>query len=172
MAEDYFEHGGVASVAAALAATNRLPIGLGVVAAPVRHPAVTAMEFATLAGVHPGRLMVGIGHGSPGWMDQMGLRPASPLGLLREAATAVRRLLAGEEITEAVLQGDGVFPRKATRAQRGVSAISTDRPRYDCPVKSPMELCSGGAARRATSPGRGSESTRVAAAAVGKTTPS
>ena len=38
LAEDYFEHGGVASVAAALAATERIPIGLGVVAAAVRHP--------------------------------------------------------------------------------------------------------------------------------------
>jgi len=100
LAEDYFEHGGIASVAAALAATDRMPIGLGVVAAPVRHPAVTAMEFATLAGVYPGRLMAGIGHGAPGWMDQMGLRPASPLGLLREAATTVQRLLAGDEVSD------------------------------------------------------------------------
>jgi alkanesulfonate monooxygenase SsuD/methylene tetrahydromethanopterin reductase-like flavin-dependent oxidoreductase (luciferase family) len=100
LAEDYFEHGGIASVAAALAATDRMPIGLGVVAAAVRHPALTAMEFATLAGIYPGRLMAGIGHGAPGWMDQMGLRPASPMGLLREAATGVRRLLAGEELTK------------------------------------------------------------------------
>ena len=50
LAEDYFELGGIASVAIALDATDSIPIGLGVVAAAARHPAVTAMEFATLAG--------------------------------------------------------------------------------------------------------------------------
>ena len=48
LAEDYFELGGIASAASVLAATEKIPIGLGVVAASVRHPGVTAMEFATL----------------------------------------------------------------------------------------------------------------------------
>lgn len=100
LAEDYFELGGVASVAAALAATERIPIGLGVVAAAARHPAATAMEFATLAGVYPGRFMAGIGHGAPGWVRQMGLQPASPLRLLRETTGAVRQLLEGEELSQ------------------------------------------------------------------------
>ena len=100
LAEDYFELGGVASVAAALAATERIPVGLGVVAAAARHPAVIAMEFATLAGIYPGRFMAGIGHGAPGWVGQMGLQPASPLRLLRETTDAIRRLLEGVEITQ------------------------------------------------------------------------
>lgn len=99
LAEDYFELGGMASVAIALDATESIPIGLGVVAAAARHPAVTAMEFATLAGAHPGRLMAGLGHGSPGWVDQMGLRVDSPIGLLREVTTAVRSLLDGETVS-------------------------------------------------------------------------
>ena len=98
MAEDYFELGGIASVAAALAATQQIPIGLGVVAAAARHPAVTAMEFATLAEAYPSRFMAGIGHGAPGWVRQMGLQPASPLGLLRETTESVRGLLAGDEL--------------------------------------------------------------------------
>ena len=100
VAEDYFELGGVASAAAALAATNRASVGLGVVAAPARHPAVTAMEFATLAGVNPGRFLAGIGHGASGWVQQMGLQPASPIGLLREATDAIRRLLEGSAISQ------------------------------------------------------------------------
>ena len=45
LAEDYFQLGGIASAAIALAATDTIPVGLGVVAGVVRHPAVTAMEF-------------------------------------------------------------------------------------------------------------------------------
>ncbi len=101
LAEDYFELGGVASVASVLAATNSIPIGLGVVAAAVRHPGVTAMEFATLGGAHPGRFMAGLGHGAPGWVRQMGLTPDSPMKLLREVTEVVRELLDGETVSRA-----------------------------------------------------------------------
>ena len=82
--EDYFYHGGFAAAAMALTATARISVGIGIVSALVRHPAVTAMEIATLAGAHPGRLLVGIGHGAPEWMKQLGLQPKSPLSALRE----------------------------------------------------------------------------------------
>ena len=101
LAEDYFELGGVASAAMALAATDEIPVGLGVLAAAARHPAVTAMEFATLGDAYPGRFMAGIGHGAPGWIRQMGLQASSPMGSLKEAAGAILQLLAGEEITRA-----------------------------------------------------------------------
>jgi 5,10-methylenetetrahydromethanopterin reductase len=100
MAEDYFQLGGISSVSTVLAATERIAVGLGVVGAAVRHPAATAMEFATLGGLYPGRFMAGLGHGAPGWVRQMGLQPASPLGLLREATGSIRQLLNGEELTE------------------------------------------------------------------------
>jgi alkanesulfonate monooxygenase SsuD/methylene tetrahydromethanopterin reductase-like flavin-dependent oxidoreductase (luciferase family) len=57
------------------------------------------MEFATLGNSYPGRFMAGIGHGSPGWVRQMGLEAASPLGSLREGTRAIRRLLASDEVT-------------------------------------------------------------------------
>ena len=100
LAEDYFELGGIAAVSAALAATETMPVGLGVLANRVRHPAVTAMELATVSALYPGRFIAGLGHGVPDWMGQMGLRPKSFLRSLREAATGVRRLLDGEELTE------------------------------------------------------------------------
>ena len=68
--EDYFYHGGFAAAATALQATQHIAVGIGIVSAMVRHPAVTAMEIATLAGAHPGRLRVGIGHGAPQWTDR------------------------------------------------------------------------------------------------------
>ena len=101
LAEDYFELGGIASAGIALAATERIPVGLGIVAGVVRHPAVTAMEFATLGRAYPGRFLGGIGHGVPGWVRQMGIEPASPMRALREAVASTRILLDGEELTEA-----------------------------------------------------------------------
>jgi alkanesulfonate monooxygenase SsuD/methylene tetrahydromethanopterin reductase-like flavin-dependent oxidoreductase (luciferase family) len=96
LSEDYFFLGGFASAAIALQATRKIPVGIGVVASVVRHPAVTAMEIATLAGAFPGRLYPGIGHGVPVWMKQVGIYPKSVLGTLRESVTGIRRLLAGE----------------------------------------------------------------------------
>jgi alkanesulfonate monooxygenase SsuD/methylene tetrahydromethanopterin reductase-like flavin-dependent oxidoreductase (luciferase family) len=101
LAEDYFELGGIASAAVALAATKTIPVGLGVLSDRVRHPAVTAMELATLGGAYPGRFMAGLGHGVPSWVGQMGLSPASLIRSLREGAGAVHRLLDGQELSEA-----------------------------------------------------------------------
>lgn len=57
------------------------------------------MEWAALAEFFPGRLIAGLGHGVQTWMEQIGARVASPLTLLEETTTAVRQLLAGEEVT-------------------------------------------------------------------------
>ena len=100
LSEDYFFLGGISSTAVALQSTERIPVGLGIISAVVRHPAVTAMELSTIARLFPGRMMAGIGHGVPAWTQQMGLYPASPLTSMREAVTAIRRLLEGETLTE------------------------------------------------------------------------
>ena len=65
---------------------------------PLRNVALTAMELATLERLFPGRLVAGVGHGVQEWMEQTGSRVASPLTLLREHATALRALLAGERL--------------------------------------------------------------------------
>jgi alkanesulfonate monooxygenase SsuD/methylene tetrahydromethanopterin reductase-like flavin-dependent oxidoreductase (luciferase family) len=102
--EDCFFAGAFAGIAAALAGTERLPIGLGVVSAVTRHPALLAMECATLSRLHPGRFRPGVGLGVPFWLQQMGLMPRSPLRAVRECVESLRRLLAGEELT-----ADGLF---------------------------------------------------------------
>lgn len=98
VAEDYFCYGGFTAAGFALQATERINVGLGVVASVARHPAVTAMEIATLARMYPGRFVPGIGHGVPFWTDQMGVTPRSPLTALTECVDGVRGLLAGETI--------------------------------------------------------------------------
>jgi alkanesulfonate monooxygenase SsuD/methylene tetrahydromethanopterin reductase-like flavin-dependent oxidoreductase (luciferase family) len=97
--EDCFREGGISAAAVALAATERLAVGIGVLPVPLRNVALTAMELATLDRVFPGRLVAGIGHGIQGWMAQVGARPSSPLTLLREYTEALGALLAGEAVT-------------------------------------------------------------------------
>jgi alkanesulfonate monooxygenase SsuD/methylene tetrahydromethanopterin reductase-like flavin-dependent oxidoreductase (luciferase family) len=97
--EDCFFTSGPSLAAAALATTERIRVGIGILPAVVRHPAVTAMELATLAELGPGRFVGGIGHGVQDWMAQMGLRPDSPLTALEETMHVVRRLLDGERVT-------------------------------------------------------------------------
>ena len=105
LSEDYFFTGGVAGAASALSTTTDLTVGIGVVSAVARHPALLAMELATLERQHPGRLRPGIGLGVPAWLDQMGLRPDSSLAAVRECVTAVRALLAGDRLD----RSDGNF---------------------------------------------------------------
>lgn len=99
--EDCFKQSGIASAAAALSWTARLPVGIGLLPTPLRNVALTAMELATLERLFPGRLIAGVGHGVQTWMAQVGARVASPLTLLEEYASALRRLLAGERVSMA-----------------------------------------------------------------------
>ncbi len=97
--EDCFYMGGIAQAATALAVTSDITVGLGIAPAVARNPSFLAMELATLANMHPGRVHGGIGHGVAEWMDQIGARPESWLAALEETTTAVRALLAGETVT-------------------------------------------------------------------------
>jgi 5,10-methylenetetrahydromethanopterin reductase len=97
--EDCFLAGGIAAAATALAATEHITVGLGILPAPVRNAAFAAMEIAALARLHPGRFHAGLGHGVDAWMRQVGAKPASQLRLLEETVGAVRALLAGETVT-------------------------------------------------------------------------
>ena len=72
--EDLGWGGGVSAAAVALGATERLRVGIGIAPAPLRSPALLAMELAPLARVFPGRMVAGIGGSEPAF----GQRP--PLG--------------------------------------------------------------------------------------------
>jgi 5,10-methylenetetrahydromethanopterin reductase len=97
--EDCFTESGIASAALALAATERITVGIGLLPAPLRNVALTAMELATIERAIPGRLIAGVGHGVQPWMKQIGARVASPVTLLREYVTALRCLLDGETVS-------------------------------------------------------------------------
>ncbi|WP_329072862.1 LLM class flavin-dependent oxidoreductase [Streptomyces sp. NBC_01429] len=93
--EDLAWAGSVASATLALASTERLRVGIGISPAPLRNPALLAMELATLARVFPGRLVAGVGHGASEWMAQVGAASPTKLALLEETIEAVRGLLTG-----------------------------------------------------------------------------
>ena len=97
--EDCFLAGGIAASATALAATERIVVGLGVMPAVFRNPVACAMEIGTLARIHPGRFVAGLGHGVPAWIEQIGALPEKPVRALEESVSAVRRLLAGERVS-------------------------------------------------------------------------
>jgi alkanesulfonate monooxygenase SsuD/methylene tetrahydromethanopterin reductase-like flavin-dependent oxidoreductase (luciferase family) len=99
--EDCFLESGVASAAAALAWTNRLRVGVGLLPVPLRNVAIAGMEVATLQRLFPGRVTIGVGHGVQDWMGQVGARVESPMTLLREYLGALRALLRGEKVTVA-----------------------------------------------------------------------
>ena len=97
--EDLPYAGGIAQLTNVLDATRYARVGHGIAPAPFRNVAALAMEWATLARMHPGRLMAGIGHGVGPWMRSIGAGVASPLTLLEEQIVAVKTLLAGGSCT-------------------------------------------------------------------------
>ncbi|MER6399893.1 LLM class flavin-dependent oxidoreductase [Kitasatospora sp. NPDC001603] len=91
--EDLGFHGGLAQAATVLGVTSRIRVGLGLMPAGARNVAFAAMDVATLAHLHPGRLDIAIGHGMPAWMRTVGAWPSSPLTLLYEYITTLKALL-------------------------------------------------------------------------------
>jgi alkanesulfonate monooxygenase SsuD/methylene tetrahydromethanopterin reductase-like flavin-dependent oxidoreductase (luciferase family) len=99
LVEDCFLSGGLTMAATALAVTERIKVGIGLLPALMRNPALAAMEIATLARLHPGRLAVAIGHGVPSWMAQIGAAPRRRMAALEEVVTTIRALLRGETVS-------------------------------------------------------------------------
>jgi len=93
--EDYFHPGAYALAAAAAAVTERLVIGLGVVNPYTRHPALLAMETAALAGIAPGRIVLGLGSSNRKWIEAqpvpilLGVKGPRALALAAEMADGV-----------------------------------------------------------------------------------
>jgi alkanesulfonate monooxygenase SsuD/methylene tetrahydromethanopterin reductase-like flavin-dependent oxidoreductase (luciferase family) len=97
--EDCFWESGIATASAALAWTERLRVGVGLLPVPLRNVAIAAMEIATLQRLFPDRITIGVGHGVQDWMGQVGARAASPMTLLREYLSALQGLLRGQKLT-------------------------------------------------------------------------
>jgi 5,10-methylenetetrahydromethanopterin reductase len=87
------------TLAAIAAATTRLQLGTGITNPYTRHPATTAAAVASLDEMSAGRAFLGIGAGGSLTLDPLGIPRTAPLATVRDAITACRRLLDGEQVT-------------------------------------------------------------------------
>ncbi len=116
------QHRAVFSAAAAtLATTSRTRVRIGIANPVTRHPAVLAMEAATLAEI-AGPERVAFGVGAAVWtMRALGYEPAGwqPYTNVVETVRALRQWLAGEELgfTPTTFAADAVEPSRLHTAR-------------------------------------------------------
>jgi 5,10-methylenetetrahydromethanopterin reductase len=84
------------TIANAVQATERIRVGTEVLIPHLRHPMAQAAAIATIEGLAPGRLYVGIGTGFTGRMA-MGQRPLS-WRYMRQFLSELKALLAGDQV--------------------------------------------------------------------------
>jgi len=86
------------TMAAVVAATERLTVGPGITNPYTRHPAATAAAVASVDELSGGRAFLGIGAGGSLTLDPIGLERSRPLASVREAITAARALFRGDAV--------------------------------------------------------------------------
>jgi len=82
---------------ASLARSTRLRLGTGVLLLPLWHPLQLAYDGAILDQLSAGRLVLGVGVGSPGVMKRYGVPPEEAASRMDEALALLKTLWAGEE---------------------------------------------------------------------------
>ncbi len=96
------------------ATTTRIRFGSGIVAVYTRSPALTAMGFATLSSMAPGRVVAGLGASSPIVVgDWHGIPFEAPLATTRDFVAALRDVLGGGRVE----RGGDRFPISGFRLQ-------------------------------------------------------
>jgi alkanesulfonate monooxygenase SsuD/methylene tetrahydromethanopterin reductase-like flavin-dependent oxidoreductase (luciferase family) len=103
--DDCFLPGAFTLAGVALAATEHLKVGIGLLPATVYNPLFAAMEITSLACAFPGRFLPGFGHGVGPWMKQIGAVPLSSMKTLEQTVHVVRALLRGDRIS---VHADGI----------------------------------------------------------------
>jgi 5,10-methylenetetrahydromethanopterin reductase len=99
MAETRMTRDAFVPMAAMAAATERIKVGSGIVNVYTRGPVVVAISFIGLEELAPGRILMGLGTGSPLVLAPQGVSFEKPLTRLREYCEVVPRLIRGEEVT-------------------------------------------------------------------------
>jgi 5,10-methylenetetrahydromethanopterin reductase len=98
MAETRMTRDAFVPMTAMAAATERIKVGSGIVNVYTRGPVVLAISFIGLEEVAPGRILMGLGPGSPLVLSPQGIEFEKPLTRLREYCTVIPRLIRGEEV--------------------------------------------------------------------------
>ena len=98
IANHLFQRDPITLAAMSLAQTKRMRATLMAMTPLTMHPVQAAMTAATLDELFPGRVVLCFGVGAPADLNSVGLRPARPLRIMREALELARALLAGEMV--------------------------------------------------------------------------
>jgi 5,10-methylenetetrahydromethanopterin reductase len=99
MAETRLTRDGFVPLAAMAAATERIKLGTGIVNVYTRGPVVLAITYAALAELAPGRIVMGLGAGSPLVLAPQGVAWEKPVPRLREYVDVLRPLLRGDPVS-------------------------------------------------------------------------
>src|SRR6202021_44335 len=87
----------------------RMRLGISLVPAFTRPPALLAMSCASLQAISGGRFVLGLGSSSPTVVGNwMGLHHARPVKRVRETVSALQQILTGEKTT---YEGDTLIVR-------------------------------------------------------------
>jgi len=138
--EDPFYRGAFTVASAIACNTSKIKIGLGIVNPYLRHPALTAMEFAALDEISEGRAILGIGAGLKDWIEgRLKIPYTKPTAAMRETIEIIRRFFRGEEVT---------YAGKVFQAER--IKLSFKPVRTEVVVVGVCDACTRGRARRPT----------------------
>jgi 5,10-methylenetetrahydromethanopterin reductase len=99
VAETRITRDAVVPMAAIAGSTDRIRIGTAIMNVFTRGPVVIAITFLGLEEVAPGRIVMGLGTGSPLILAPQGQPFDRPLTRLREYCEVLRPLMRGEEVT-------------------------------------------------------------------------
>lgn len=99
VAETRLTRDAITPVAAIALGTERLRVGTGIVNVYTRNPVLLALTFATLYELAPGRIVMGLGTGSPLVLAPQGVAFKRPLTRLREYCEVIPQLLTGRAVT-------------------------------------------------------------------------
>jgi 5,10-methylenetetrahydromethanopterin reductase len=99
VAETRITRDAVVPMTAIVGATDRARVGTAIMNVFTRGPVVIAITFLGLEELAPGRIVMGLGTGSPLVLASQGQPFEKPLTRLREYCEVLRPLLRGEEVT-------------------------------------------------------------------------
>jgi 5,10-methylenetetrahydromethanopterin reductase len=99
VAETRLTRDGITPCAAIAMATTHLRIATGIINVYTRGAVLTAVSFVSLDEVSQGRIIMGLGTGSPLVLKPQGVAFHKPLTRLRETIEVVQALIRGEAVT-------------------------------------------------------------------------
>ncbi len=98
MCETRFTRDAMSPLAAMAISTSKAKLGSAAINVFTRGPVLIAVSFATLDELSNGRMILGIGAGSPMILERQGIDFVSPLKRLREYVEAFRLLIKGRPV--------------------------------------------------------------------------